>query len=288
MKNLPILIVLMGILAFSSCGGKAPKADLNSEIDTLSYSFGVANTEGLKDYLTNNLEIDTTYMDEFIKGVIDGSGEKSPKKNAYLAGLQIGKQLSSQIFDRMNDMVFMGDTTQTLTKDAFIAGFIAGSIDKDLKISQDEAKDMIETKMQAIQEKSMEKNFGSNKAAGIAFLETNKGKEGVVTTASGLQYKIIKEGKGPKPTADAKVKVHYHGTLIDGTVFDSSVDRKEPVTFPVTGVIKGWTEALQLMPVGSKWILYVPQELAYGTQDMGKIKPFSTLIFEVELLGIEK
>jgi FKBP-type peptidyl-prolyl cis-trans isomerase FklB len=134
----------------------------------------------------------------------------------------------------------------------------------------------------------MEKLYGANKTAGEKFLAENKNKPGVITTASGLQYEVITKGNGPLPTEASKVKVNYHGTLIDGTVFDSSVQRKEPVTFPVNGVIKGWTEALLLMPVGSKYKIYVPQELAYGSQDRGAIKPFSMLIFEVELLSIEK
>ena len=120
------------------------------------------------------------------------------------------------------------------------------------------------------------------------FLAENAKKEGVKTTSSGLQYKIIKEGNGAVPTDSSKVKVNYKGTLIDGTQFDSSYDRKEPTTFRANQVIKGWTEALTMMPVGSKWELYIPQDLAYGAREAGQIKPFSTLIFEVELVGIEK
>ncbi len=129
----------------------------------------------------------------------------------------------------------------------------------------------------------------ANHKAGAAFLAANKTKPGVVTTASGLQYQIIKEGTGPKPLPSDKVKCHYHGTLLDGTVFDSSVDRGQPIDFPVTGVIPGWVEALQLMPVGSKWKLFLPSDLAYGDNAAGpKITPGSTLIFEVELLEIVK
>ncbi len=127
-----------------------------------------------------------------------------------------------------------------------------------------------------------------NKATGEAFLAENKGKDGVITTASGLQYVIMKEGTGAKPGPTDKVKTHYHGTLIDGTVFDSSVDRGQPISFPVNGVIAGWTEALQLMPVGSKWKLFIPSELAYGARGAGAmIGPNSALVFEVELLDIE-
>jgi len=128
-----------------------------------------------------------------------------------------------------------------------------------------------------------------NKKAGEAFLAENKTKPGVITLPSGLQYIVLKEGTGPKPAAADKVKCHYEGTLIDGTVFDSSIKRGEPIEFAVTGVIPGWTEALQLMPVGSKWKLFIPSNLGYGDQGAGaSIKPGSTLIFEVELLDIVK
>ncbi len=124
--------------------------------------------------------------------------------------------------------------------------------------------------------------------AGKKFFTENGRRPEVTTTASGLQYEILKEGTGPKPKATDKVKVHYHGTLLDGTVFDSSVDRGEPISFPVNGVIQGWQEALQLMPVGSKWKLYIPYHLAYGERGAGgKIGPYEPLVFEVELLGIE-
>jgi FKBP-type peptidyl-prolyl cis-trans isomerase FklB len=129
----------------------------------------------------------------------------------------------------------------------------------------------------------------SNKKIGAAWLEENKAKPGVVALPSGLQYQILKEGNGPRPTINDKVKCHYHGTLLDGTVFDSSIQRGEPIVFAVNGVIRGWTEALQLMPVGSKWKLFVPSDLAYGDQQASPtIKPGATLIFEVELLEIVK
>lgn len=127
---------------------------------------------------------------------------------------------------------------------------------------------------------------GPIKKAGEAWLAENKKKAGVVTLPSGLQYKIEKEGTGPKPKAEDQVKVHYHGTLIDGTVFDSSVERGEPINLYLSRVIPGWTEALQLMPVGSKWKLFIPSELAYGDQDAGKIQAGSALIFDVELIEI--
>jgi FKBP-type peptidyl-prolyl cis-trans isomerase FklB len=148
--------------------------------------------------------------------------------------------------------------------------------------------------MAAMQKARNEKSEVSKKEAaaakkeGEAFLTENKTKPGVVELPSGLQYLILKEGDGPKPTATDKVKCHYHGTFTDGTVFESSVERGEPIVFNVNGVIAGWTEALQLMPVGSKWRLFIPSNLAYGDQANGKIKAGSTLIFEVELIDIEK
>ncbi|MCF3648261.1 FKBP-type peptidyl-prolyl cis-trans isomerase [Synoicihabitans lomoniglobus] len=126
-----------------------------------------------------------------------------------------------------------------------------------------------------------------NKTAGEAFLAENAKRPEVTTTASGLQYEVITAGTGPKPTATNTVKVHYHGTLVDGTVFDSSVQRGEPIEFPVTGVIKGWIEGLQLMPTGSKWKFFIPSDLAYGDQDKGTIPPGSALIFDVELLEVK-
>lgn len=160
----------------------------------------------------------------------------------------------------------------------------------ELRLTEEE----MQTVMQEFQEQAMAKRAeeqkkisDANLAEGQAFLEANKAKEGVVTTESGLQYRIITEGTGVKPTAEDSVTVHYSGKLLDGTEFDSSYTRQEPVTFPVGGVIAGWTEALQLMPQGSKWELYIPSDLAYGPGGNGPIPPNSTLTFEVELLEVK-
>ncbi|MDR0845791.1 MAG: FKBP-type peptidyl-prolyl cis-trans isomerase [Tannerella sp.] len=173
-----------------------------------------------------------------------------------------------------------------LNKDALIAGFIAGMKDSaSLKMTMEEMQSFPNTYFMKIQAQEGE----VTKAEGDAFLASNKGKAGVITTESGLQYKVITEGTGAKPIATDQVKVHYTLKLLDGTVLESSVDRGEPATFGVTQVIPGWTEALQIMPVGSKYILWIPSELAYGAQGAGQnIKPNSTLEFEVELLEIVK
>lgn len=141
--------------------------------------------------------------------------------------------------------------------------------------------------MRDMQEEKAREQYSEEIEEGEKFLAENSKQEGIITTESGLQYKVIEKGDGPLPTTEDKVRVHYTGTLIDSTKFDSSVDRGEPAEFPVTGVIKGWTEGLQLMPVGSKYMFYIPYDLAYGSRGAGSlIKPFSTLVFEVELLDI--
>lgn len=167
--------------------------------------------------------------------------------------------------------------------DAMAAAFSAASKGEEAAMTTEEADQIIRRYFEAAGEKAGQLNL----EAGNAFLEENKSREGVNTTASGLQYEVITEGTGPIPSADDRVRVHYHGTLIDGTVFDSSVERGEPAVFGVGQVIPGWTEALQLMPVGSKWKIYVPSDLAYGERGAGAdIGPNTTLIFEVELLEI--
>jgi FKBP-type peptidyl-prolyl cis-trans isomerase len=160
-----------------------------------------------------------------------------------------------------------------------------------LLLSDDEIKatlTKLQTDLRARQEVAMQEAGEINKKAGDDFLAQNKTKEGVVALPDGLQYKILKEGNGPKPAATDSVVCNYRGSLIDGTEFDSSYKRGQPATFPVNGVIKGWTEAVQLMPVGSKWQLFVPADLAYGNRGAGPdIGPNATLIFEVELLSIQ-
>lgn len=289
MKKFGIFAAIVAAFGLASCTGQAPKAELKTEVDTLSYMMGISNTQGLDQYITMQLGVDTTYMAEFIKGVKEGSKMVSPKEGAYVAGLQIGRQVGTDIVDRINQSLFGNDSAQGLNKNNFIAGFFAALEGKKGLPSMPEATSYVDKHAKAIKEKAMATKYAENKAAGEKFLAENATKEGVKTTESGLQYKVIKEGKGAIPTDKNTVKVHYKGTLIDGTEFDSSYSRKEPSSFPVTGVIKGWTEALKMMPVGSKWELYIPQELAYGARENnGKIKPFSALVFEVELLEIVK
>ena len=288
MKKIVLFAAIVAAAGLASCTAQAPKANMKSEIDSLSYMMGVTNTQGLSDFAAQRLGVDSANYADFVRGIQDGIHKSSKQEKAYIAGIQIGQQVSGDMIENINMQLFGNDSAQSLSKDNFLAGFIA-AVKNGAVVSVEDARTFVETHTEAIKAKALEAKYGENKAAGEKFLAENKTKEGVITTESGLQYKVIKEGKGEIPTKESSVKVNYKGTLIDGTEFDSSYSRKEPSSFPVTGVIKGWTEALTMMPVGSKWELYIPQELAYGARETGgQIKPFSTLIFEVELLEIEK
>ncbi|NCC98863.1 MAG: FKBP-type peptidyl-prolyl cis-trans isomerase [Bacteroidia bacterium] len=287
MKKTAILTVLAVVtsLFITSCNNKSVK--IESNLDSISYAAGVVNSYGLTPYLSERMNIDTTYIDEIIRGIKEASGEKSEKEKAYLAGLQIGSQIQSQI-PNMNESIFSSDTLTKIDEKIFYAAFIA-SLKKDSVIMNvEDASSFIKAEREKRNIAQMEKLYGANKQAGVAFLENNKTQEGVVVTASGLQYKVVKMGNGAKPLATDRVKVNYHGTLIDGTVFDSSVERGTPAEFALDRVIAGWTEGLQLMPVGSKFTFYVPCQLGYNDREAGEIKPFSTLIFDIELLEIVK
>lgn len=232
-------------------------------------------------------------LNEFIKGMKEAIN--LDKESAYAHGLSIGVQFSQQLLPQFNTMLYGEDSDKKVNNDQLLAGVITSLKNQELAINKLDASNLVQTEMEKAQESQMlrqeedlKEQFQDEIAKGDAYLKENAAREGVVTLPSGLQYEILKEGNGPIPTKSDRVRVHYHGTLIDGTVFDSSVERGEPATFGVTQVIPGWTEALQLMPVGSKWRLYVPYDLAYGSADRGEIRPFSNLIFDVELLGIEE
>ena len=288
MKKISIFDAIAVAAGLASCTAQAPKANLKSELDSLSYMKGVQMSQGLDQYALNQLRVDSAYLNnEFVKGIAEGIKLSETEKGvAYIQGLAVGRQINVDMFKGISQQLF-GNDSITLDKNNFLAGFFAAikaNYDQDMLT---EASAYATIHEEAIKAKAMEEKYADNKAAGEKFLEENKTKEGVQTTASGLQYKVIKEGKGAIPTDSSTVKVNYKGTLIDGTEFDSSYKRNAPATFRANQVIKGWTEALTLMPVGSKWELYIPQELAYGARNAGQIKPFSTLIFEVELVSIE-
>ena len=264
------------------------KPALANEGDSIAYLFGVAQSNGLEKYATTNLKVDKAFFDKFAEGIIDRACANPDDKaaSAYSAGQQIGSQVITMAQSMQKDY-FATEPEKKISAAIVANGIVAGLLGKSEQ-NPEAAGEAFRSKMEAKQAENKEKLYGPNRDAGEKFLAENKTKEGVVTLPSGLQYKIITAGTGEKPTSADKVTVDYEGRLIDGTVFDSSYKRGKPTTFGVTQVIKGWTEALQLMPVGSKWELYIPYQLAYGDRDTGKeIKPYSALVFTVELKDIE-
>ena len=290
------------VASLSSCGNGTPKANLKNDIDTISYALGMSQTQGLKEYLVNTLGVDTAYMDDFIKGMNDGAnGGEDKKKVSYFAGIQIGQQISNQMVKAINQQLFGSDSTQTISMKNYMAGFVTATTGQKGLMSMEDAQAYTQVKMEEIKTRTMEKEFGPNKEAGEKFLAENAKKEGVktipveVTQPGGkkiksyIQYKVLKEGSGAIPADTSLVKVHYEGKLIDGTVFDSSTKHgDQPAEMYANRVIKGWTEALTRMPVGSEWEVYIPQELAYADRQAGQIKPYSALIFKIQLIDIIK
>ncbi|WP_294083962.1 FKBP-type peptidyl-prolyl cis-trans isomerase [Proteiniphilum sp. UBA5384] len=262
------------ITAADSTQKKILEKEMNAKLDSLN-------------------KINAPRLNQFIKGLTEGMGQE--EKSAYANGLSIGVQFSQQMLPQFNSMLFGSDSSKTISKDQVLAGIISALKNQELAISKMDANGMVQTAVeeaqaeeQQRQEENLKTQYADSIAAGDVYMADNAKREGVVTLPSGLQYEVLRAGNGPMPTDTDRVKVHYHGTLINGAVFDSSVDRGEPATFGVNQVIPGWTEALKLMPVGSKWRLYIPYDLAYGSADRGTIKPFSNLIFDVELISIEK
>ena len=263
-----------GKVVKGKCIYKVKTIELKNQNDSVNYAFGYLNGDEVARYV---LLMDSTgqLTKDFIINI--NKGLKSKVKNPQIVnmGEQIGKNIKAQEAQGLIGEPSLA-TDFALIKQGFINGLLGDTV-----MTGEQAGEYIQTTMNNIK-------YGTVKEDGEKFLADNALKEGVTTTESGLQYEVLKMGKGKKPAATDRVKVHYHGTLIDGTVFDSSVDRGEPIVFGLNQVIKGWTEGVQLMPVGSKFRFYIPQELGYGAQAAGSIPPYSTLIFEVELLGIEK
>ena len=287
MKKL-MFVAAMAISAafFTGCGNSTPKANLKSDVDTLSYVFGMARTQGLKEYLSQT-GVDTTYMADFIKGLNEGANSGDDKKKAaYYAGIQIGQQISNQMMKGINHEVFGDDSTKTISLKNFMAGFVSGTTGKQGLMTLEQAQTVAQTKMQEIKARELEKTYGGNKKEGEDFLAKNAKKDGVKTLESGVQYRVIKEGTGAIPADTSLVKVHYEGRLLNDSVFDSSYKRGEPITLRCNQTIKGWTDAMVHMPAGSVWEVYIPQELAYGEREQGIIKPFSVLVFKIELLEV--
>ena len=257
---------------------------LNTKADSLSYAFGKAATKGLAEYLTSSLDVDSLHFADFIRGYMDAVDKKDdPAQIAYMAGANIQQQVMKGMLPSIGKE--LEGTDITINEKLFHKGFTQALMEDSTFFTNEAAGEYFENNLRQIKEMRDE----AYKSENVKWLVDNAKKEGVVSLPSGLQYKVITMGQGAKPLEDETVEVKYEGKTIDGNVFDSSYKRNPQTTqFACNQVIKGWTEALQLMPVGSKWEIYIPQELAYGERQAGQIKPFSTLIFTVELVNIIK
>ncbi len=261
---------------------------LNSGSDSVSYAAGMAVTNGLLPFLKQQHGLDSASIGLFLKSFeeVINAGE-TPEAKARIAGVEIANQVRGRMLPGISGE--FQDSPDSIISDLFFRGFVDAMKQDTTHFKQAAAEEFFKQKQETDKKAKEEKLYGPNRDAGIKFLQENAQKEGVITTASGLQYKVLVKGEGEVPQMTDKVQVNYEGRLVDGTVFDASAKHGDkPAEFRADQVIRGWTEALTMMPVGSKWQLYIPQELAYGERNMGNIKPYSTLIFDVELVGIDK
>ena len=274
MKKFGFIFAAALAALMSACGNSTPKADMKNDVDSLSYAIGMAQTQGLKQYLVQRMGVDTAYINEFVKGLNDGASAGDDKKTAaYYAGVQIGQQIL-QMEKGINNELFGEDSTQTISHKNFMAGFVAGTLEKDGLMTTEEAGQMAQAKMQVVKSQHMEKVYGDNKKACEEYMAKIAKKEGIQKLDNGVYYEVITEGKGEIPADTSRVKVNYEGKLINDSIFDSTYKRGEPTTFRCNQVIPGWTNALTHMPVGSTWKVYIPQDQAYADREAGLIKPF--------------
>jgi FKBP-type peptidyl-prolyl cis-trans isomerase FklB len=261
---------------------------LNNGSDSVSYAAGMRLTDGLIPFLLQQ-KVDTALMDDFLRGFNEAvKSSDDPKQKAYLMGMDIARQLGDRMIPGM--VKEFQDSPDSIIPEKLYKGF-RDALKKDTTVfTLAAATAYFSEKQQADKAAKEEKLYGPIRDAGRQFLAENAKKDSVITLPSGLQYKVLVQGEGEVPQVNEKVLVNYEGRLIDGTVFDASARHGEkPAEFTPAQVIKGWTEALTMMPVGSKWQLYIPYELAYGERGAGaNIKPYSALIFDVELVDIVK
>ena len=302
MKKISFFAVVAAAAAFTSCNNVNATFDnenvVTTEVltenetiendtimvDSLAYEFGAANSD-LKYIAQAQFGVDSAYLADFIEGMKKSALESKADSSelAYNKGVEFGRLVKATA-ERLGTLVLEGDSTQTVKVANMLQGILDGhSGNADVAAVQL----ALQKHMDAIESSRTFKTYRSNWEAGKQFLAENAKNDSVVTTASGLQYKVLVDGKGALPTDSTVVKAKYEGRLIDGTVFDSNIDKDKPleVNMKYPSVIQGWVEALKLMPAGSKWEIYIPYQLAYGDRDSGKIKPFSTLIFTIEVLN---
>lgn len=290
MKKLTMAAAVVAVAAatMTSCGNSTPKADLKNDIDTVSYAIGMAQSQGLKEYLVGQMGVDTTYMDEFYKGLIQGANAGDDKKKAaYYAGIQIGQQISNQMVKGINHEIFGDDSTKTISMKNLMAGFISGVSGKKGLMTVEQAQQVAQVKMMAIKAKALSKQYGPNKTKGEQFIAKYAKQAGVKALPGGVYYKVIKEGSGAIAKDTSMVKVNYELRNVDGKVIESSYKAGRPLEIRANQVIPGWTTALTHMPAGSVWEVAIPQNLAYGEREAGEIKPYSALVFKIEVLEVK-
>lgn len=289
MKKLAIVAAMaMAIASFTACGNQTKKSGLKTDVDSLSYAIGMEQSQGIQQYL-QQLGVDSTYLDEFVKGLEAGANSNDDKKKtAYNAGVAAGMQMSMMVKKGINQQLFGKDSTKSVSMKQLIAGFKAGVKGKGGLMTIEQAQTAERTIVPRIQSQVAEKTYGANKKKSEAFMAKIAKQPGIKKLGKGVYYKVEKEGTGAIPTASQTVKIEYEGRTIEGKVFDSTKD-KGAVAMPVGGVIPGFTEALTHMPVGSTWEIYIPYDAAYGSRQMSQdIVPFSALTFKVTLVSIEK
>lgn len=278
-----IAALLISSAAFAQT--KSSKADVKTALDSISYEIGVANSKGLSTYISGQLNVDTTYMDEFYKGLLTVAQAKGDKKlAAYFAGIQVGQQITGQIYESANHEIFGNDSAHSISLDLLIAGIIDGTTGATAYPTEDAIKGLQE-RLGKYHEDFVATTYAENKQQSEAYIAAKAKEKGVKALPGGTLYKEIVKGSGKQPKIENDVEIIYKGRLIDGTVFDSSDDQS--VTIPLSQLIPAWKEALPQMKEGSKWELYIPYDQAYNEHEMGIIKPFSALVFTVELVNAE-
>lgn len=292
-----IIAIIMIVLGFgfrsmcsSSIDNNKSKTEgkMETQIDTLSYAIGMAQTEGLTKYLSGTLNVDTSFIDDFVHGLYDMEMPSNPeRKKAYQSGTSLKMQIENKMIPTLNNELFGNNSTIKLNSRLFMIGFANGAQRNYNIMTAETAQQITKRQMSSIKGNRLLKEYGDNKREGEEFLKRNATKSGVVTLSGGTQYKVIKAGYGVVPQATSTITVHYEGKTTDGNVFDSSYKRGEPLTLQLDKAIQGWQDALTQMPEGSIWEIYIPQDKAYGERMQNTIKPYSVLIFKIELLKVK-
>lgn len=273
--------------AFEKSSGEGSTEKFTLNTDSLSYAFAVQQfPENLNEMLTSQFK-DSILINDFIKGVKYGDKHISAKDRAYAMGVTTGQFFYTDMLKQMSGNILQDSDANIFNPNNILSVFITLLKGDKLLMTKEEAGTYLNANIPLLQEEYSATKYADLKVENEKFLTDNKDKEGVITTESGLQYKILTEGKGASYKEGQDAVLHYEGKLIDGTVFDSSYERNEPATFDPNGVVAGFKEAILAMPAGSTWEVYIPYNLGYGVRDMGTIKPYSTLIFKIELIKFE-